>query len=143
MTIFPAKGCYYLIGNRNPYYSISPSLDIGYPTLYDSVSRSGKDIVTGVPCFDDKRVIYIFGKNFGNVQVTASILLGSAEHTDAAEAGIMNWWNTHRSANSGVPMSISTLGGGASRYLIQGIGLGGVDPNYNILKVTLTGFEVI
>ena len=143
MTIYPAKGCYYLLGNRNPYYSISPSLDIGYPTLYDSVVRGGRDIVTGVPCFNDKRVIYIFGKDFGDVRINASVLLGSAEHTDAAEAGLMNWWHTARSASSGKPMSISTLGGGATRYLIQGIGLGGVDAQYNILKVALSGFEVI
>ena len=135
LDIFAVRGCYFKIGSSNSSgYALSPSIGFD-PIIYGPVVHNGRDIVSGVPCFNQKRMLYKFGKDFGNITISGKLILGPVNSSAQGEGALRSWYESNRGNNA----AISSVFGNAVSFVVNGISIGGIDNEYNILDFTING----
>ena len=140
LSFFGIKGCYYLINNKqgSAYYALNPSLG-GEGIFITNASSSGKDNTAANLCFNDIRVTAITGKAFGETRVEGKALLGAVTNLASTESTIQEYFRQNRAAKRGQSITLSSLGGGAHRFLLTGYNVGSLDNEFNILPFSFSG----
>lgn len=92
----------------------------GVPAFITDVDVADKDITLPVVALDDKRVLYSFGKNFGEAHVMGIIFIFGCNRVTDALAGMQNAFNAYRVSSALSPINLSIIGSGGYRvYPVQ------------------------
>lgn len=145
-NFFPTRGCVYAIpasgdNSKGGLYRLDGITDqkgTSSAILLTGLDMMDSDVVAPVITTEDLKILYVFGKSFGNVSVQGQILLGQAGSDPSKLTGLQDWFNTNRVANSRKPVSLSVAHKAYTVYM-TGLALGGVDPEYNIQTFGLQG----
>ena len=139
-TLFSVKGCYYLVsGTPGGYWAVSQSISAACPVLLMDANITGRDMVAKTVCFNNTRVAAVTSKDFGNIMVSGIALLGPVTSSATFEGSFQSWWNGARVSNGGGTAMVSSLGGGAHRFLLETSTIGKVDDQYNIQHFSFGG----
>lgn len=150
MQIFSSRGCVYKVagkgGTSNGMISLNPSLGNGqgrYPILLMSVTSDENDLIAPMPCFDNQNIMYVFGRDIGDVQINGKILMGPMRGGGSPGLGqLKGYFKTNRLSNSKRPITVSQgPGSGAIKMFLTGLGVGEIDPNLHVLPFVLRGFQ--
>lgn len=140
LSMCGVKGCYYLIykNGGTAYYELNPALN-GQGYFITKATTTGKDNTATNICFNNIRIASVTGRSFGTAQVSGIVLLGPVTSPISAEAKIQAYFNANRFSTTGKPITLSTTGGGAHKFLLTGYSINGVDDRFNILSFSLEG----
>jgi hypothetical protein len=111
------------------------------PVLLTGIDFNQMDITSEMPCLNNVKVFYTFGQNFGQVQITGEVLLGSLGETQQHNRGfrlIRDFFWQHRVSVTRKPIAVSIASEGYFVYL-KGLKIGQIDPNYHILPFAMFG----
>jgi len=135
-------------GSQDSFFKVS-NLDESAeePILINDIRVNDKDIYSTKLCFNDKRILYTYGRAFGTLTIEGEILLGPQGLLTEAEEKLTDWFDEYRSTNldpsntngaAGVPKA--SLGNGVS-YLFYPVALntGILDKELNILGFSILG----
>lgn len=135
---YPARGCVYTMSDGSGsggsgYYALEgfEGSSASSPVLIQGADLTDRDSIQPVLGLGGEKLVYVFGKTFGSVQIVGQVLLGPAGTTSSGLQRVQQFFNQHRSANKGKPVTLSTPGGGYKIHLV-GFGLASPDPEYHI-----------
>lgn len=121
----------------------------GFPSgengiLLYSCSPTESDIHTPMVTLEGKKILYKFGKAFGNFSISGELLLGAAGSdgsgvSGSALADLTSYFEKHRLSNKDDP-TILTAAGGDTKYYLYLIGLQIFDMNteFHTMPFTIT-----
>jgi len=95
------------------------------------------DIVLPVSTLNNKKVLYTFGRSFGNVTVNGMILLGP-NGKSATLGSLLGWYQSNRTSGGGGTVNFSFPGGAYKLYVV-GLVISEADPQFNIQYFQVAG----
>jgi hypothetical protein len=110
-----------------------------YATLFTGYNIAEQEIVAQAACLNDLRVMYTFGKGFGNIQVTGEMLLGAPEANSSIESSLYDYYNKNRVSKLKAPISISLGAGGSIKFFLIGLNINQYNVDYELLPFNLQG----
>lgn len=109
--------------------------------LIDGVIIKDKDIVLPVTALDDYRVLYRFGKDFGNVQIVGTIYLGPVDCGNGRNSKLVKQlasaFEQDRVSNHDTPIKVSIASGEAYPCYPFDLTFAQVDADKNSIKYTI------
>ena len=146
MNIFAGcRGRVFVIDNGNTpagFYSFNPPLssDQDSPILLHWADLTDNDIVLPQVTLASTKLLYVFSPQFGRVNVAGSLLLGTQDVGNAASlTALLAWFNTNRTSESGVPVTLSMPGKNVCKVHITGLSVGQVDADLHIQQFAISG----
>lgn len=135
-SFFPAAGCVYSpTGSGSGAYALT-GLQSGVPILIQGATLNDTDIVLPTVCLNGLRLVYAFGRDFGEVGVNGMALLG--EGGKGQVDTLKSYVDGRRTSSSGSAVYLSTPVGGY-RIFVIGFGLGMPDSDYQIQPFVIYG----
>ena len=110
-----------------------------YATIFTGYNLSENEIVAQAACLNDLRVMYTFGKGFGNIQVNGEMLLGAPEANSSIESALYDYYNTNRVSKLKEPISISLGAGGSIKFFLIGLNINQYNVDFELLPFSLVG----
>lgn len=95
-----AQGFYYVEG-------LNTSNRTGSAILIQSVAVEEQDVVLPVVTLNNKKTLYSFGSNFGDIVVTGLLLLGKSGEPGKALSGIIDFFEQYRVSNYNSTVTVS------------------------------------
>lgn len=142
----PGKGCCLQVkkGGKSAY-----AID-GFPTaesagtliVIDNIIPKEGDIVTPVEAVDNYRILYTFGKSFGQIFIRGRLCIGATAHAkngDRLVAVLQQWFEENRVSTKMAPVNVSIAAGKAYKVYLIDMTLEGADAEFNILPFSFTG----
>lgn len=153
---FAAKGNVYRINVHNlptryelqlpndakspPQAETSPSSGGNWGCIMTGYNLKEEEITAKTACIDDKRVMYSFGKGFGDITVNFEALLGANPKECDFEQYITSTYDACRlSAAKGKTAKLSVIGGGTIEFHITGLQIGGYIAEFEVLPFSFVG----
>jgi hypothetical protein len=147
-NFFPARGCVY----RHPYgdsdeglYSVPGLKGVGgpnSPVLITGIDLSLSDVFLPISTSENFNIIYSFGQNFGNVQISGEILLGEVTNGGGGVTQrILKWFESKRISKTKTPLEVS-IDSEAYLVYITGMALGAPNAEFNIQPFVFIGTQV-
>jgi hypothetical protein len=107
------RGCVYTVNEHSGHglYKLSPepSFGSGAPAVLMSVDLRDGDIVLVAPTLSNRKVVYTFGEDVGDVTVMWWLLLGSRNEGRKNLTNFVKWFNSVRVARSGKLVKVSVV----------------------------------
>tara|TARA_B100000579_G_scaffold300828_1_gene250761 strand:- start:6344 stop:6841 length:498 start_codon:yes stop_codon:yes gene_type:complete len=156
---FPARGTLHIISGgggqkySSPWEGRAGGVDVGMPesdknwaSIITGYTITEKEVTSKMACIDDERVMYSFGKGFGEITIQCEVFLGSPEGNQSIDviAEIVNVYEQNRltsgtGRNVQVPMKLSIAGAGTITYYQTGVDVGNFNPELQILQMNIKG----
>lgn len=133
---------YKAISSKASKFKITPDFresNEKYATIFTGYNLQEQEIVAQAACLNDLRVMYTFGKGFGNISVNGEMLLGAPEANSAIESSLYDYYNTNRVSKLKGPISISLGAGGSINFFLIGLNINQYNVDYELLPFTLQG----
>ena len=135
--LVPARGCVYVPRNTRGgqgFYALSPNLrgDQTAPILIEGVDGLEGDLAVPVATMDERKILYVYGEDFGNVAISGMVLLGKAEQNGDAFRKVVSYFNDHRVGVSLKPVSLSYPGKVAQKVFLTHLVVAKPDPQFHI-----------
>lgn len=146
-NFFPSRGCVYAVNTGNGgagFYQLEGLKTGGSgasPVLITGADFDANDIVSPHAALNNKRILYVFGEDFGNVSVYGMLLLGQAAGEATAMRTLMSWFLNNKVSVKEGPVNLSVPGNKFAMY-VHGIKLAGVDPEFNTQQFSIVGIRV-
>ena len=140
--IYPRKGRRLFQGSGVPEGMKPGQGKAKIPMYITSVDVVDFDITGKTICLNDKRILYEFGKGFGQITIRGEVLLG---HKSAGEKGaklskLVSWFNSNRVSKNSKPLTLSSGSfGGTFKYYLTTFNCGNWNPELGICNFTITG----
>lgn len=134
-----------VFGNGSPGFTKINGLTTGvgpYPILLQGPGITTGDIAQVVPRFDKRPLIYSFGKEAGNLNLSGLILLGPSGSPASGAAQLKAFFESRRLSNSNNFTIISAPGGAIYRVALTNLTMSSVDPTFHIMDFILRGYIV-
>lgn len=144
---FPSRGCVYKIdtggSSSQGFIELSPPLrgSTASPIVLESASVTQKDLVVPKPTLGDKKVIYSFGEDFGDVQIRGAILLGEVGKSMSGFAPVAGYFEANKTSKKKNPIEVS-IGKKAYKFYLTTLAVGELDAQFNIQRFILAGVQV-
>lgn len=142
-----ARGCVFRpttssVGNG--FYRLNPDIPspADTPILIDGIDNEEGDIVFPVATLDSKRFVYEMGEDFGGIQVSGMAILGKADRNGQSFAKVRDYFNQHRVATSGTPVTASLPGNVTYRFYLTKFLITRPDPEFHIQFFSYRGVVV-
>jgi hypothetical protein len=115
-----------------------------YPLLITGISWGKRDLLLPVACLNGVKVIYSFGEGFGDVVVRGQILLGpqAGQGSTSHLQGLIDWFQSKRSAKSKAPVKLSILRSGAVRAYLTSLQIAEADSQFHVQNFAMGGVLV-
>lgn len=115
-----------------------------YPLMITGISFDKHDLLLPVACLNSVKVIYSFGEGFGQVVVRGQILLGPQAGGGGTShvKGLIDWFQSKRSARARSPVKLSVLRSGAVRAYLNSLQIAEADAQFHVLHFALGGVLV-
>lgn len=141
-SFLPCRGIAYLIGNggSSSSFALSPPLrgNSDSPILLQSFRIFDKIIELPITTLDGAKILYIFGKAWGDISVGGLALLGEGG-TGSALAEIINFWNAHNSWKKNSHIKMSIPGSKAFNLYLTSLTIGDPNAEFQFFPFTFTG----
>ena len=100
-----------------------------------------QEILGKTACLNDYRVMYSFGKGFGDITINGEALLGAPEQSDSFEAKLKKFYEANRvSQKTDGAVKFSTGQAGETfEFFLVGMSVNGYQPEVEILPFSFTG----
>lgn len=144
-------GCF-IIGKRSNQgesagaIELDPDISLRSPTnavLLLSVRLEESDIIAPITCMGNRKIIYTYGKNFGNVAVDGVILMGANVSQDQGVNRVLSYYRWMRIATRGEPIDVSMgKSGEAFSVALVGMQMGEMDRQFHTQPFTLSCIKV-
>ena len=111
------------------------------PVLFTGCQISQQDVVGRTLCMENIKILYSFGRNFGDVAITGEILLGNFDDASKAQTTVKNFCDffwTYRVSNYLKPVTVALLKETFLVYL-EGLSIGTIDPQTHIMPFMMHG----
>ena len=149
-SYFPSRGAIYKVdGDGKHKYKLEPELF--KKTGSSSISKNGqilftgyslveKEIVAKNACLNDQRVMYTFGKGFGDIIVTGEMLLGIPEGKSKIENELQEYYEAQRvHTKKEEPLTLTGPSGFTKEFYLVGLSIMQYNVALEILGFRLTG----
>ena len=147
LSYFPSRGAIYKVdGDGIHKYEVQPEtpFDNGTPekgiTIFTGYTLNEQEIVSKNACLNDQRVMYTFGKGFGNIVITGEMLLGIPENQGDKEQELSTYyesWRVHSKKDE--PLTLSGPNGFSKEFYLVGMTVTNYNVAMEILGFRLTG----
>ena len=110
-------------------------------TLFTGYALNEQEIVAKNACLNDQRIMYTFGKGFGDIAVNGEILMGAPQSSGQAEADLLDFYEKHRVSKAKketLKLSIASQSKILPFYLV-GVSIMGYNVDMEILTFRLVG----
>ena len=136
------RGNVYLVGGGNQQaFSVSPSLagSSSSPIILQSINIDTKVINLPVVCLNDTRILYVFGKDFGDISVGGLAMLGKGG-SGSALSQVISYYKSNAAVDGGAkPVSVSLPGNVSYKFYLLGLVISDPNPELQYFPVMLTG----
>ena len=102
-SYFPSRGAVYQVKGQGQHkYELTPNTlftrsDGKEGTMiFTGYALNEQEIVAKNACLNDQRVMYTFGKSFGDITITGEMLLGVPENTSKPESSLISFYDEKR-----------------------------------------------
>jgi hypothetical protein len=126
-------------------YSIDPFMTgtTESPVLLSGISLNTNDIISPLVTLDGYKILYSFGKGFGDVRIILTVLLGAyASGFGNGLKAVIEYFNTYRISSTDKPVKVSLGENIAYSAYLTGLAVGEVDPKFNIQHIIIGGITV-
>ena len=156
-SFLTARGAVYIhdVEPKGKTYKLSPNLfaagkhneksDTHDSTavIFTGYTMKENEIVAKAACLNDNRVLYTFGKGFGDITISGEALMGPAYIHSNFEGVLQTYYELNRASVGGggahVSLSSTQGGGMALPFFLVGMSVNGYDPTLEILSFSLIG----
>ena len=107
--------------------------------LFTGYTITEQEILSKSACLEDKRVMYSFGKGFGDISITGEALLGNSKSKANFESTLKEFYESNRLSQNPVPLKLSVIGTNVFEFYLVGVNVAGYNSNYEILPFSLVG----
>lgn len=108
------------------------------PIILTNFHLKFKDYVTPVDCLDDLRILYSFGKTFGEVSIMGVAFLGCSK-SGASLSAVNSWFESNRVSNKKSPVSVSIAGKVKAKAYITELTYSDVNSVQQSIGFTISG----
>jgi hypothetical protein len=142
---YASKGCVYIDRRGDSQgYKLDPQLSSGdndYPILLRNASLSDSDVVLPVSTLDSKKILYTFGRAFGEVVIAGTVFLGPAGSKKDGLQKVINYFEAHGvgRAEKPAPVTFSMPGTKGYKIFLTGLRIMEADPDLNLHNFQLIG----
>jgi hypothetical protein len=140
-----SKGCLYIVKRGDSRgYSLKPELSSGndeYPILLRNAALSDSDVVLPVSTLDKKKILYTFGRAFGDVMIAGTVFLGPAGNPQDGLSKVIEYMEKHGvgRADKPAPVMFSMPGTKGYKIYLVGLKIMEADPELNLHNFQLVG----
>lgn len=110
----------------------------GDALLVMSVSPQKTDVVAPIITLENTRILYSFGANFGNINISGMILLGKSGVPGQSLKTLVDFFESNRVSKNSSPIEVSGPSTGWKVFL-TGLNIGEADSVNNTQSFVLTG----
>lgn len=140
-TFAICRGNVYKSGSGSAAFKLSPDLSgsASSPILLQSINVDQKVINLPVVCLDNARIMYVFGKDFGDIAVGGLALLGKGG-TGPALSEVVAFYKKNAAANgNSTTVSVSLPGNASYKFYLLGLVISDPNPELQYFPFMLTG----
>lgn len=149
-SILGDPGCF-LISKRSSQGSsagaiaLEPDISLRSPNnavLIMDVRLEENDDIAPITCMGNRKIIYTYGKNFGNVSIDGIVLMGPNVAQDQGVNRVLSYFRWMRLATRGAPVSLSMGKTGQAFFVgLTGFVMGQVDRQFHVQPFALSGIK--
>jgi hypothetical protein len=148
VDLLPARGCVYIYPETVQagifdVEGLPRDLGNGAYLLLDDISVKDTDIVQQKTTLMRTRILYEYGRAFGDVSISGTLLMGAVGRTagSAAIGGLRRWFDQTRVSQNRVPVNVS-IGDAAYKVALTYLAVGGTDAETNTQAFMLGGLSI-
>lgn len=142
--LIAARGCVYSSNQTSGgqgFYSLKPGITgtAKAPIFIDGVDGLDGDIIAPVTTIDGGKILHVFGEDFGNVSITGTMLLGSADQNGNAFKTVVSYFNKHRVSAKTTPITVSYPGNVSQKVYLTHLVISRPDPEFHVQPFQFRG----
>lgn len=128
-----------ILNDIDPTYTGGYSYNATSPILIMGVDIGQTDITNQAACLSNAKVLYTFGRDFGQISVSGEVLLGGMGDIRREGVDRLNefFWR-YRVSEYKFPITIA-VGESSYKMYLTGMKIGAVDPEYHVMPFILYG----
>jgi hypothetical protein len=139
------RGAVYVVSSdKSSKYSLKPPLPKGKENaacIITGYSLNETEITSKIACLNDQRVLYSFGKAFGEIHVSGELLLGEAGKTtdSSMEYDLRDYYDKNRVSKLDDSIGFSAGKTLTMDFFLTGLSIANYNLEFEILPFTLVG----
>lgn len=148
MDFISSRGCVYTInpgggGNVNGYRLQGfPTGSAGYPIILTNASVSESDLILPTATLDRKKILYLFGEDYGNVEIMGSVFLGPVGQPAQGLSPVIEYFQSNGvTRNGGKPVNLSMPGNKGYKVYLHGLVVAEANAQLNMHNFVLKGIR--
>lgn len=110
----------------------------GDALIITSVNPAESDLVAPVVTLENTKILYSFGSNFGNINISGMLLLGKSGEPGQCLKTLIDFFESNRVSKKSSTITVSGPSTGW-RVFLTGLQVDSADPNTNSQSFTLSG----
>tara|TARA_Y100001972_G_C7648619_1_gene326046 strand:+ start:1339 stop:1803 length:465 start_codon:yes stop_codon:yes gene_type:complete len=110
-----------------------------YGIIFTGFQLNEQEVTAKVACLNDQRVMYTFGKGFGDIAVVGEILCGAADGTGGGEKEIVDYYEENRVATKKEALTLSGPAGFTVEFYLTGLSILQYNTQLEIINFKLIG----
>lgn len=124
----------------NPFKTQKSGQDtLKYGIIFTGFSVNEEEVTSKVACLNDQRVMYTFGKGFGDITVVGEILCGAVDGAGGGEAEIVKYYEDNRVAQLKKQVTLSGPSGFKAEFFLVGLSILQYNTQLEIINFRLQG----
>jgi hypothetical protein len=108
--------------------------DSPYPIILRNVQLTDNDIVLPVSTLNNKKILYAFGSDFGDLQIMGTVFLGPVGESTPGLRPVVDFFNNNAVSRSENPraLNLSMPGNVAYKIFLKTLTVQAADPDLNL-----------
>jgi hypothetical protein len=149
MPILASRGtAYYYKGKGVEKYKLEPDPfkqekakqdTLAYAIIFTGFTLNEQEVTAKVSCLNDQRVMYTFGKGFGDISVSGEVLCGAPEDQGGGEQALVEYYETNRVGVLKSPITLSGPKGFTAEFFLTGLTISQYNTQLEILNFRFNG----
>lgn len=149
-TYMPTRGTVYQVtGQGQKKYELDPNPfktqkgggpdTLAYGIIFTGFSVNEEEVTSKVACLNDQRVMYTFGKGFGDITVVGEILCGATDGVGGGESEIVKYYEDNRVSKLKKQITLSGPSGFKAEFFLVGLSILQYNTQLEIINFRLQG----
>lgn len=146
LDLLPCRGHVFRVSGASSNYADSAAFKLqpdlfgsgDSPIILNTLTVDDKIVNMPVLTLDSVRILYVFGKAWGDITVGGLALLGKGGTGDAL-AKVVEWFKANSVEKEDKEVSVSLPGGASYRFYVTALGIGDPDVEYQFFPFSVYG----
>tara|TARA_B100002019_G_scaffold291014_1_gene310052 strand:- start:572 stop:1036 length:465 start_codon:yes stop_codon:yes gene_type:complete len=145
----PARGTVYLVkGKGNKKYKLDPDPftneggpgdTLSYGIIFTGYQLTEQEITAKIACLNDQRVMYTFGKGFGDITINGEVLCGATDGSGGGEKALLDYYEENRVNIKKEALTLSGPKGFTAEFFLTGLTIVQYNTQLEILNFRFQG----